>query len=240
MIDFAKFSSIFVANWKLNGNLEFIDKYIDALKNKPATKNCVILCPPCVYINNITSKSHFFIGAQDVSHEEEGAFTGEVSAKMLSDLSVKFCIIGHSERRQHFYEKNSDIKIKARLLIENEIIPIICVGENEEQKNLNLTNKVIFSQLEECLPDISNSKNTIIAYEPIWSIGTGATPKLEEIESCIFELKNYQKMENYKILYGGSVNFSNSGNICNLNSVDGVLIGGASLKIEEFSQIINY
>ena len=241
MIDLGLFSSFFVANWKLNGSYEFIDNFIGSLKIKNTTENCITLCCPYIYLDYLRSKrKNFYIGAQDCSSFDNGAYTGEVSAKMLSELGVHFCIVGHSERRQILKESNQVIKEKANKLIQNDIISIICIGETIEQKNNNETHYILKKQIEESVPEDSNEFNTIIAYEPIWAIGSGLTPNIDEIENSHRYIKNLsKKLLNFKILYGGSVNSINSRQICNINSVDGALIGGASLKIEAFNQIIS-
>ena len=202
---------------------------------------CVAICAPYIYLNYLEVKrKDFYLGAQDCSGFEEGAYTGEVSAKMLNEVGVNFCIVGHSERRQYFNESNIIVKQKAIRLIENNIIPIICIGETLDEKNNNKTQNVLKNQLEESVPVSSNHFNTIIAYEPIWAIGTGLTPSLEEIENAHRYIKNLsEKLFNFKIIYGGSVNSKNSKLISKIDIVNGALIGGASLKINEFKQIIS-
>jgi triosephosphate isomerase len=202
---------------------------------------CVAICAPYIYLNYLEVKRiDFYLGAQDCSCFEEGAYTGEVSAKMLNEVGVNFCIVGHSERRQYFNESNEIVKLKAVRLIENNIIPIICIGETLDEKNNNKTQNVPAFQLEESVPESSNHFNTIIAYEPIWAIGTGKTPSLEEIENAHGYIKNLsEKLFNFKIIYGGSVNSKNSKLISKIDIVNGALIGGASLQINEFKQIIN-
>jgi len=241
MVELSKFTSFFVANWKLNGSFAFINNYLDPLNNEKFIKKCVVLCPPSPYLYYIKDLSkNSFIGSQDCSYFEEGPYTGEISTKILSDLKIDFCIVGHSERRKYFEETNSTIKEKASKLIENEIIPIICVGETLEEKNNNLTNKVIKKQIEECMPKSAKSDNAIIAYEPVWAIGTGLTPTLNEIENShkyIRQLNN--EFIKFNILYGGSVNIKNSKQILEIEDVNGALIGGASLKIEDFIKIIS-
>ena len=239
MINLANFPSIFVANWKLNGNIEFIKQYYQKLSIN--SKNCVVICAPSIFLNQLdTNANDLFSGAQDVSIYEEGAYTGELSAKMLADNNIQFCIVGHSERRQYFEEKNKNINLKSKNLIENEIIPIICIGETLEEKEKKMTKEVLSKQIQESVPEVSNYKNTIIAYEPIWAIGTGLTPTLKEIEEVHEFIKNFDKKFNqFKVLYGGSVNASNSNNINSLKNVDGCLVGGASLKVDEFNSIIS-
>ena len=239
MINFTNFSSIFVANWKLNGNFEFIKGYYQKLYNNP--NNCVVICSPSIFLSKLYSNNkNLFSGAQDVSIFKEGAYTGELSAKMLNDCSIQFCIVGHSERRQYFHEKNEMIKLKSKNLIENDIVPIICVGETIEEKERKITKEILKKQIEQSVPDISNFKNTIIAYEPIWAIGTGLTPTLQEIEEVHEYIKNINdNFSNYKVLYGGSVKSSNSLDIIALKNVDGCLVGGSSLKVDEFNLIIS-
>ena len=241
MIDLSHFSSFFVANWKLNGSFEFINNFFSSLNIDKSTKKCVAICAPYIYLNYLDVKRNdFYLGAQDCSCFEEGAYTGEVSAKMLNEVGVNFCIVGHSERRQYFNESNIIVKQKAIRLIENNIIPIICIGETLDEKNNNKTQNVLKNQLEESVPESSNQFNTIIAYEPIWAIGTGLTPSLEEIENAHRYIKNLnKKLFNFKIIYGGSVNSKNSKLISKIDIVNGALIGGASLKINEFKQIIS-
>ena len=239
MINLVNFSSIFVANWKLNGNIEFIKEYFKKLI--PNTNNCTVVCPPSIYLNLIhVNNQNLFSGAQDVSIFEEGAYTGELSSNMILDNNIKFCLVGHSERRQYFKETDKNIKIKSKNLIKSGIIPIICIGETLEEKKQNLTKQILTKQIQEGIPDISNNKNTIIAYEPIWAIGTGLTPSLDDIEEVHEFIKNSEnKFNQTKVLYGGSVKASNSSEINGLKNVDGCLVGGASLKVDEFNTIIS-
>ena len=240
MIKLDGFSSFFIANWKLNGDLNFINQYIDALKQFDEKSKCVVICPTSIYLDKVSQKkNNFFIGAQNVSHHINGAYTGEISCKSLSELDIDFCIVGHSERRKIFYENNTDVNLKSIQLININIVPIICVGETLEEKENGNTNAVLANQLSEGVSKFSNSNNTIIAYEPIWAIGTGLTPSLEEINKTHeFIKKHNSRFNNYKVLYGGSVNADNSNDIVSLTNVDGALVGGASLNYEEFHKII--
>ena len=240
MINLSEFSLFFIANWKLNGNLSFIKEYTQLLKVNSSNGNCIVICPTAIYLNHFKqNEGNYWLGAQDISKYQNGAFTGEISSKSLTEFGVNFCIVGHSERRQYFNEKNEDVKEKATKLLENEIIPIICVGETLKEKKNNSTLDVISNQILKGIPSESNEQNTIIAYEPIWAIGTGLTPSIEEIDiihKSIRKINN--KISNYKIIYGGSVNAKNSHDIISLSDVDGALIGGASLKIDDFNKII--
>ena len=240
MINLNKFSSYFVANWKLNGDFNFIDQFLDQLKIPKNDSKCVVICPTSVHLNYISGKKKgLYLGAQNVSQHTEGAFTGEISSQSLCDLQVDFCIVGHSERRQIYFETDIDVNRKTQQLIDTKVIPIVCIGETLEDKENKKTAAILAKQLDEGIPEISNSNNTLIAYEPVWAIGTGLTPTLDEIYQTHEFIKNYDtKFNNYKILYGGSVKASNAKKIVSLSNVDGALIGGASLKHDEFGKII--
>tara|TARA_B100001758_G_scaffold165444_1_gene142849 strand:- start:425 stop:1153 length:729 start_codon:yes stop_codon:yes gene_type:complete len=240
MIKLSDFSSFFVANWKLNGNFQFIDEFINNLSLPKDNSKCVVICPTAIHLDYISkNKNGFYVGAQNVSEHEEGAYTGEISVHSLSDLNVNFCIIGHSERRQIFKEKNEEINLKSERLIDNGLIPIICIGETLEQKEKGITKKVLEEQLMNSVPSSSNFENTIIAYEPVWAIGTGLTPTIEDIDETHRYIREHNdKLNKYKILYGGSVKASNAKEITGLPNVDGALIGGASLQPQELSMIL--
>ena len=240
MIKINSFSSFFVANWKLNGDFKFIDQFIDNLRVPKNNSKCVVICPTSVHLDYLSrKKNNFCVGAQNVSENHEGAFTGEISCNAFLDLNIEFCILGHSERRQLFNETNNDVCLKSSRVIEYKIVPIVCIGETLEEKENGKTNDVLSKQLEDSIPISSNADNTIIAYEPVWAIGTGLTPTLDEINKTHEFIKNHNsKFANYKILYGGSVKASNSKEIVSLSNVDGALIGGASLKSDDFTKII--
>ena len=240
MIKLDNFSSFFVANWKLNGNLQFIDQFIAETSFPKDKSKCVVICPTSIHLNYIPkNKNEFYVGAQNVSQHNNGAFTGEISAYSLSELNINFCIVGHSERRQNFFEKNEEINQKSLNLIKNNIIPIICVGETLEEKEKGIAKDILEDQLKNSIPLLSNFENTIIAYEPVWAIGTGLTPTNEEInETHKFIREHDTKFKKFKIIYGGSVKATNVKEITSLLNVDGALIGGASLKSDEFTKII--
>ena len=239
MINLDNYSSIFIANWKLNGNYSFLKEYYEKLKVN--SNNCTIICSSSIYLQSLNGNNkNLFCGAQDVSSFKEGAYTGELSASMLRDNNIDFCLVGHSERRQYFAETNNNVRTKSLNLIEENIIPVICIGETLEQKENNLTEETLFTQIKESIPNSATHQNTLIAYEPVWAIGTGLTPTLDEINQVHELIKNFdQKFINYKVLYGGSVKSSNSKEITELIHVDGCLIGGASLKVDEFNTIIS-
>lgn len=186
------------------------------------TKNIVILCPPFTYLQK---GNNYVLGAQNCFYKNEGAYTGEISPKMLKDLGCKYVIIGHSERREIFKEDNECINLKIKICLENKLKPILCVGEKLREDR----EQVLRAQLKGI-----NDKNIIIAYEPVWAIGTGKACELEDILSSYNLIKKIAK-EN-KVLYGGSVNSINAKDIINIT--DGVLVGGASINKKEFLKII--
>ena len=243
MLEINKFDRIIAANWKLNGSIDFIEQYLQKLScSQFENPNiCGIVCTPSIYLQQLAGKlKPLFLGAQDCSNFNEGAYTGEVSASMLKDISCQFCIAGHSERRKIFGESNEDVCIKVMNLISHDVNPIICIGETLEEKNNNLTKDILYTQITKSIPNNATKDYTIIAYEPIWAIGTGLIPSLEEIDNIHSFIKNeIRNFENYKILYGGSVNSDNASKIMALKSVDGVLVGGASLDPLKYKKIMD-
>jgi len=208
---------------------EFIS-YLDRL-NSITTTNTLILCPTYLNIANFNSNS-VLLGTQNVSSYDNGAYTGEVSAKDLSSYGVKYSIVGHSERRRYQKETNEEIKEKINKLLENNITPILCIGESKIEKDNNTYKSI----LEEELSILSNS-NVIIAYEPIWSIGTGVIPTKEEIEEVFEFIK--ERFPNNKVLYGGSANLENIDMLKEISLIDGYLLGGLSLKVDELKTFID-
>ena len=213
-----------VANWKMNGDKNLLHSYED----KFHSAQNMIVCTPFVYFYNSLLK----FGGQNVNHLPNGAYTGEISAKMLAEVGVKYCLVGHSERRQFFGETNDLVKQKALQCIEFGIIPIICIGENLKEYQDGITEEVLIKQLQNCLPD---SSNFFIAYEPLWAIGSGKTPHNDEITKIHNMIK--LRFPEIVLLYGGSVNAKNAQEILSIASVDGVLVGGASLDIDSVSII---
>ena len=243
MLEINIFDKIIAANWKLNSSFDFIKGYFETIySNIPLSSDvCGIICPPSIYLQNCYPKIiPLHLGAQDCSNFNSGAYTGEISASMLKENNCQFCIVGHSERRQIFNQTNEDINLKAKNLINNNINPIICIGETLEEKNKGLTRSVLKKQILNSLPINASIQSVIIAYEPIWAIGTGLTPTYKEIEDIhSFIKKDIKNFKNYKILYGGSVNSNNAKDIMDLENVDGVLVGGSSLNPLEFIKILN-
>ncbi len=218
-----------VLNNKCNFNLDEYLDYQNKLKNLNF-KNDIVLCPSSVYLSNFELEN-VFLGSQNVSPFNDGAYTGEVSARQLKSLNVKYCLIGHSERRVYFKENNEIMKNKIEQLLENEIIPIYCVGELEK----NSDNNELDEELK-ILEEIRNNEKIIIAYEPLWAIGTGIQPNINELEKIIKLIK--EKFPNNKVLYGGSVN---EDSIVNLKSelIDGYLLGGVSLHPDRISMLLS-
>lgn len=208
----------------------------------------IILCPTNIFIG-IANLSNIELGAQNVSSTECGAYTGEVSASQLKSMEVKYCIVGHSERRKYQQETNKEINEKVKNLLREEIIPILCIGESKEERENNQQNEVIINEIEKAISDLNEEirKKIIIAYEPIWAIGTGKTATSADANNSIKAIRNKIKelygeaiSENISILYGGSVKSSNAKELFETSDIDGALIGGASLKLDEFEKIINY
>jgi len=214
-----------VANWKMNGNIELAESFNNGIKPLGCQ---IVICPPFTLISAL--KGNFAVGAQNCHFEQSGAFTGEVSPAMLKTAGAEYVILGHSERRQAGETSNLVAK-KAIAAHEAGLKTIICVGENEGEKIEN----VIVKQLTESLPASANSENTVIAYEPVWAIGSGKTPKAEQIVAAHHMIG---KECGFKVLYGGSVSPNNAAEIKNTDYVGGLLVGGASLNLQKFNQIL--
>ncbi|MFZ3057862.1 MAG: triose-phosphate isomerase [Minisyncoccales bacterium] len=234
---------LIVANWKCNPKSlaeakELLEKVINGVNDEE-----VIICPPSVFLNSLINDKIPF-GAQNC-FEKEGAFTGENSVSMFEDLGVKYVILGHSERRNIFKETNEEINSKLIKVLESKIIPILCIGEKGEERGEGKTFEVLSEQLDVCLNNISAPEKIILAYEPVWAIGTGKFAEvsdIKEIRSFIqdFLIKKFDKetAEKIRILYGGSVDSSNVHSYITEAKMDGVLVGGASLKADEFLKLI--
>ena len=225
---------IVVLNNKSNLDKKEFMEYQNELKKIESSYQLVI-CPSQVYLNSIDLQT-FDLGSQNVSSYHQGAYTGEIYAHQLKSLDVKYCLVGHSERRKYQRETNKDINEKIKRLLEEEITPILCIGETKEQKDSKKTKSVLLSELNECLSGINNN-DIIIAYEPIWAIGTGITPTKDEVEDVLKEIKKvYQKN---KLIYGGSLNQENIVEFKTSYLIDGYLLGGLSLKPQELKDFIS-
>ncbi len=218
--------------------LDFIEK------TKKGNCNNVVVCPSSIYIDLYLDKSKYLVGSQDVSEKGNGASTGEVSAEQLNSLGVSYSIVGHSERRSDQHENGHMFVNKINNLFKNDIIPIFCVGEHLEDKENNVTKDVVGKQIMEVFDELNpdDMEKVIVAYEPVWSIGTGKVPTNEDIEDVTYYIKDLIQDKYGKrvsVLYGGSVNQKNVDTLNQLDIVDGYLIGGASTKPEEFLYIMS-
>ena len=244
---------VIAGNWKMNMRPNEAMAMITELEPLvKETENEVILCVPFTdlfYAINIAQGTNIKIGAQNMHFEEKGAFTGEVSGKMLKSIGVEYVIIGHSERRQYFNETDETVNKKIKSAFANELKPIVCVGETLEQREAGEAYEVITSQTQKALDGLSDEQvaNTIIAYEPIWAIGTGKTATSEDaneaikkIREKICEIYGQNVSDRVIIQYGGSMKPSNAKELLEMSDIDGGLIGGASLKADDFSAIVNY
>ena len=246
---------IVAGNWKMNKTFqeadELINEIIDGLEEANQKNVNVVICPPFTFMEMITDfaqESEYSVGAQNVSSHDTGAFTGEVSAKMLHSMDVEYCIIGHSERRNYFKETDQELTQKAELLLKNDILPIFCCGELLPDREANKHFDVVKQQLDKalfCLDPLDFAK-IIIAYEPVWAIGTGITANPEQaqemhayIRLLISEKYGKEIAKNTSILYGGSCNAENAKELFANTDVDGGLIGGACLKAADFLKIID-
>ena len=237
---------LIAGNWKLNCDIkeakDLSTSILNNLRDK-ALSSEVALFPPNIYIDTvkkIVNNSDIFIGAQDCSVHTSGAYTGDVSAKMLNDMECKYIIVGHSERRIGKFETNNDVALKAKNVMENKMCPIICVGEDAKDRDDGNALNFIEKQLNESIPK-NYYKDFIIAYEPIWAIGSGKIPTIDSINEMFNMIRQWLLNNgidnNIKILYGGSVNKENVKEIFSCRDLGGLLIGGVSLKAQEFSEI---
>lgn len=244
---------VIAGNWKMNmlpdAAIRFIDELTPLVKN---TENEVVLCVPYTdlfYSLLAAQNINIKIGAQNMHWEESGAYTGEVSGKMLKSIGVEYVIIGHSERRQYFAETDETVNKKLHAAFKYGLKPIVCVGETLEEREAGKAEEIITSQTEKALEGLTDNQveDTIIAYEPIWAIGTGKTATKEDANDAIKSIRNkisniYGQMvaERVIIQYGGSVKSSNAKELFTMSDIDGGLVGGASLKSDEFAKIVNY
>lgn len=246
-------TKIVAGNWKMNNDLNASINLISEIKNKLNKKSFrtrIIICPPFTSLetaSTLLKGTSIFLGAQNMYYETNGAFTGEISPLMLKSVGCEYVIIGHSERRTIFNESNQIINQKIRSAVKNELKPIFCIGETLEERELNLTFKVIEKQIREGLEGINEYElaNLILAYEPVWAIGTGrnATPEQAQevhkfIRQLVAEAISSSFSQNLIIQYGGSVKPENSRELMLQPDIDGALVGGACLKSDSFLKII--
>lgn len=244
---------IIAGNWKMNKTPKETAELINQLKPLVAQAECeVVVCPPAVCLAAAAEAlkgSNIKLGAQNVHWARSGAFTGEISADMLKALDVEYVILGHSERRQYFGETDEGVNKRALFALSNGLIPIICVGESLEQREKGVTAEVVSSQVREALKGFTaeNAADTVIAYEPIWAIGTGKTATSEQANEVIMQIRGVvrelfgeETAEKTRIQYGGSMNPKNASELMGMSDIDGGLIGGASLKAEDFAAVVNF
>ena len=237
------------ANWKMNKTIAEASEFIDALLPRiAATQHDVVVCPPFTALQEVVERRRgtaVRVAAQNMHFDESGAFTGEISAPMLVELDVEAVVLGHSERRQFFGETDEALAKKVPAALAAELEPILCVGESEEARDGGQTEEVLERQLQADLAEVSDEDiaKVVIAYEPIWAIGTGKVATAEQAqEACAF-IRDVLRArgaaaDDVRILYGGSVKPGNAAELLALPDVDGALVGGASLEAESFAQIV--
>lgn len=244
---------IIAGNWKMNKTIQEAMDFANELEEIELDKNVeAVICAPFTSLRSLVvafDKKNIGVGAQNFHYENSGAYTGEVSAPMLKEIGTKYVIIGHSERRQYFAETDETVNKKLHKALEEKIIPIVCVGESLEQREKNETEEIIKGQVVKALEGVATEsiEGIVIAYEPIWAIGTGKTATSEQAnEVCAFVRKIVQDLYTEKeaskirIQYGGSVKPSNIKEIMEQSDIDGALIGGASLVASDFASLVNY
>jgi triosephosphate isomerase len=243
---------IIAGNWKMNNTIKDALELVNGIKSQELNKDVeAVVCVPFTAIRDVKEAldgTNIKLGAQNMHWEENGAYTGEVSPLMLKELEVEYCIIGHSERRQYFNETDDTVNKKIKSALAHGIKPIVCVGETLEEREAQKAEEVVKNQVVKGFKDISEEdiENIVIAYEPIWAIGTGKTASSDDanamckfIRETIGELYGDIK-ENIRIQYGGSVKPNNIKELMEKSDIDGALVGGASLKSDDFVKLVNY
>ena len=238
---------IVVGNWKMNKlpkeGSSFVEESVNLLLDVERVQ--VIFCPPFTGLLGMNLEHPFSLGSQNCHWEGQGAFTGEISTRMLKDCGVSYVIVGHSERRQIFFETNDWIKWKMGAVVDAGLIPIFCIGETLEQRKSGQTDQVLAQQLQDGFKMVNSFKKMVIAYEPVWAIGTGISAKVDQVKDSHLQIKNILSKQfpkniltDFPILYGGSVTPDNAEELISVPGVDGFLIGGASLNIDSFTSIV--
>lgn len=242
---------LIAANWKMNGNrdtgMALSRALAERIAGSPVTAPQILICPPAPLIPLVlalTETSGVAVGGQDCHMAVEGAHTGDTSAFLLSSLGCGYVIVGHSERRTDHGETDDMVRAKAKTAQDAGLTPIVCIGETEAQREAGETLKVLASQIKGSIPEGATAANTVVAYEPVWAIGTGKTPNIRDITQAhsVIRKEAHEVLSggaaNLRILYGGSVKPSNAQEILAVDGVDGALVGGASLKLDDFWQIV--
>lgn len=249
----AKRRAVIAGNWKMNKNRAEAKALITELLPLVKEAGCeVVICTPYTNLETalaLTEGSNVKVGAENCHWAESGAFTGEISAPMLKELGVQYVIIGHSERRQYFGETDETVNKRAAFALENGLIPIICVGETLEQREEGIALSLVADQTRKALEGFTAQQvaGIVIAYEPVWAIGTGKTATKEDANEVIAHIRKTvaekfgeDAAQKIRIQYGGSMKPANAAELMAMSDIDGGLIGGASLKAEEFSKVVNY
>ena len=242
---------IIAGNWKMNKTAKEAVELINELKPLVAkSKPEVVVCVPYTdlwVVKEAIKGSKIKLGAENVAWADSGAFTGEISAEMLKEIGVEYVIIGHSERRQYFGETDQTVNMRLQQALKNDLKPIVCVGETLVEREKNKTKKVLKKQVLEGLKDVSDFSNIVIAYEPVWAIGTGKTATAEDANKTIGFIRSLVKKtwgaevaKSLRIQYGGSMKPTNAKELMAMRHIDGGLIGGAALKAQDFAGIVNY
>jgi triosephosphate isomerase len=241
---------IVIGNWKMYGEPAMAANLSQAVvkeAQRSANNVKVILCPPAPLLYTVAghlSKSTVKLGGQDCHIQPEGAYTGDISANMLKQAGCNFVLLGHSERRKYHLESSRDVSLKAARAIKAGLIPVICIGETGEEHAAGKTKDVLAEQIRESIPEEAVSSDFMLAYEPVWAIGSGKTPTIDDISEIHTYIRAFTSkrtgmdIDRIYVLYGGSVKSDNARDIMAIPSVSGVLVGGASLKEEEFCRII--
>lgn len=240
---------LIAGNWKMNGSLAANQALLEAVRQGMGASRCdVVVCPPAVYLAQLRqllgADAPIALGAQDVSEHEVGAYTGQLSVAMLSEFGVSHCIVGHSERRQYQGESDLQVALKARCALAGGVTPIVCVGETLDEREHGWTEFIVQRQLSAVLQVLgAAAQDVVVAYEPVWAIGTGRTASPEQAQQVHAALRQQLRAaglaaEGMRILYGGSMNASNAAQLLAQPDIDGGLIGGAALKATDFLAIV--
>ncbi|MBD2664123.1 triosephosphate isomerase [Richelia sinica FACHB-800] len=236
---------VIAGNWKMfktqAESQEFLSGFLPQLEETPSERE-VVICPPFTDLSVLSKSLHgsrVQLGAQNVHWVENGAYTGEIAAPMLTEIGVRYVIIGHSERRQYFGETDETVNLRLKAAQNYGLTPILCVGETKQQRDAGETESLIISQLQKGLVDVDQT-NLVIAYEPIWAIGTGDTCEAAEANRVIGLIRSQLQNPHVSIQYGGSVKPNNIDEIMAQPEIDGVLVGGASLEPDGFARIVNF
>lgn len=239
-------NSLVIGNWKMHGSCASVDGLLKGLSHLAGVDGVtVVVCPPYVYLQHaLSAVEGIAVGAQDCSAQEEGAYTGEVSASMLADLGCRYVVLGHSERRQYHGESDRLIGAKLTAAVSAGLSPVLCVGETREQRESGEAEEVVAMQLLGALESLVSPKDLIVAYEPVWAIGTGLTASAEQAQAMHGFIRDRLdglagiEAARVPVLYGGSVKAGNAADLFAQPDIDGALVGGASLDAGQFTAIV--